>query len=173
MVISKNRIRFLFYLCTISIVTLLVFALNFMFLDAFNNQSNEQLEQLKTSILDMKKIYIKDIIDITIQNIEIEKEMAEISDEAYVTTDDGTYGKHGFVTDVLKELIDSGRWIDFVLAIGPIPMMEAVTNITREHDIKTVVSLNPIMVDGTGMCGGCRVIIDGESKFANCEKYMV
>ena len=75
MEISKNRIRFLFYLCTISIVTLLVFALNFMFLDAFNNQSNEQLEQLRTSILDMKKIYIKDIIDITIQNIEIEKEI--------------------------------------------------------------------------------------------------
>ena len=96
----------------------------------------------------------------------LEDEMKSVSDEAYVTTDDGSYGFHGFVTQKLQELIDSGKKIDFVLAIGPIPMMKAVADVTRPYDIKTVVSLNPIMVDGTGMCGGCRVIVDGTSKFA-------
>jgi len=96
----------------------------------------------------------------------LEDEMKSVSDEAYVTTDDGTYGFHGFVTQKLQGLIDQGKKIDFVLAIGPIPMMKAVADVTRSHKIKTVVSLNPIMVDGTGMCGGCRVIIDGKSKFA-------
>ena len=96
----------------------------------------------------------------------LEDEMKSVSDEAYVTTDDGSYGFHGFVTQKLQELIDQGKQIDFVLAIGPIPMMKAVADVTRSHEIKTVVSLNPIMVDGTGMCGGCRVIVDGTSKFA-------
>ncbi len=96
----------------------------------------------------------------------LEKEMNDVSDESYVTTDDGSYGFHGFVTQKLQELIDSGKKIDFVLAIGPIPMMQAVSEVTRPHGIKTVVSLNPIMVDGTGMCGGCRVTVDGEAKFA-------
>ncbi len=96
----------------------------------------------------------------------LEDEMKSVSDDAYVTTDDGSYGFHGFVTQKLQELIDSGKKIDFVLAIGPIPMMKAVADVTRPYDIKTVVSLNPIMVDGTGMCGGCRVIVDGTSKFA-------
>ncbi|TCD48815.1 sulfide/dihydroorotate dehydrogenase-like FAD/NAD-binding protein [Chlorobium sp. N1] len=96
----------------------------------------------------------------------LEREMQEVSDEAYITTDDGSYGYHGFVTQKLQELIDSGRKIDFVLAIGPIPMMKAVAEVTRPYGIKTVVSLNPIMVDGTGMCGGCRVTVDGEIKFA-------
>jgi ferredoxin--NADP+ reductase len=96
----------------------------------------------------------------------LEKEMNDTSDESYVTTDDGSYGFHGFVTQKLQELIDSGKKIDFVLAIGPIPMMQAVSEVTRPHGIKTVVSLNPIMVDGTGMCGGCRVTVDGEAKFA-------
>lgn len=96
----------------------------------------------------------------------LEDEMKSVSDEAYVTTDDGSYGFHGFVTQKLQELIDQGKQIDFVLAIGPIPMMQAVADVTRSHKIKTVVSLNPIMVDGTGMCGGCRVIVDGTSKFA-------
>jgi len=96
----------------------------------------------------------------------LENEMKAVSDEAYVTTDDGSYGYHGFVTQKLQELIDQGRKIDFVLAIGPIPMMKAVADVTEPHDIKTVVSLNPVMVDGTGMCGGCRVIVDGHSKFA-------
>lgn len=96
----------------------------------------------------------------------LEDQMKAVSDEAYVTTDDGSYGFHGFVTQKLQELIDQGKQIDFVLAIGPIPMMRAVAEVTRPHNIQTVVSLNPIMVDGTGMCGGCRVIVDGESKFA-------
>lgn len=96
----------------------------------------------------------------------LENEMNSVSDEAYITTDDGSYGFHGFVTQKLQELIDAGKKIDFVLAIGPIPMMKAVAEVTRPYNIKTVVSLNPIMVDGTGMCGGCRVIIDGKSKFA-------
>ena len=96
----------------------------------------------------------------------LESEMRAISDELYVTTDDGTYAEKGFVTDKLKALIAAGRKIDCVLAIGPIPMMRAVAEATRPHRIKTVVSLNPIMVDGTGMCGGCRVLVDGKSQFA-------
>ena len=94
----------------------------------------------------------------------LENEMKKVCDEVYVTTDDGSYGKHGFVTDQLKELIET-RKIDFVLAIGPIPMMKAVADVTREKDIPTVVSLNPIMVDGTGMCGGCRAIVDNKTVF--------
>lgn len=96
----------------------------------------------------------------------LEDEMKAVSDESYVTTDDGSYGFHGFVTQKLQELIDNGKKIDFVLAIGPIPMMKAVADVTKPFGIKTVVSLNPIMVDGTGMCGGCRVIVDGKSQFA-------
>ncbi len=94
----------------------------------------------------------------------LEDEMKQVCDEVFVTTDDGSYGKHGFVTDQLKELIES-RKIDFVLAIGPIPMMKAVADVTREKGIQTVVSLNPIMVDGTGMCGGCRVTVDNKTVF--------
>jgi len=96
----------------------------------------------------------------------LEEEMKAVSDEAYITTDDGSYGYHGFVTDMLQKLIDEGTNIDFVLAIGPIPMMKAVAEVTKPHGIKTVVSLNPIMIDGTGMCGGCRVSVGGEVKFA-------
>ncbi len=96
----------------------------------------------------------------------LESEMRAISDELHVTTDDGSYAEKGFVTDKLKALIAAGRKIDCVLAIGPIPMMRAVAETTRPHGIKTVVSLNPIMVDGTGMCGGCRVLVDGKSQFA-------
>jgi ferredoxin--NADP+ reductase len=96
----------------------------------------------------------------------LEDEMRAVSDESYITTDDGTYGHHGFVTDMLKRLIDESTKIDFVLAIGPIPMMKAVSDVTKPHGIKTVVSLNPIMIDGTGMCGGCRVAVGGEIKFA-------
>jgi len=94
----------------------------------------------------------------------LEDEMKKVCDEVFVTTDDGSYGKHGIVTDQLKELIDS-RKIDFVLAIGPIPMMKAVADVTREKGIQTVVSLNPIMVDGTGMCGGCRALVDNKTVF--------
>ncbi|MCD6290796.1 MAG: sulfide/dihydroorotate dehydrogenase-like FAD/NAD-binding protein [Anaerolineae bacterium] len=96
----------------------------------------------------------------------LEEEMAAVSDEAYITTDDGSYGFHGLVTDKLQELLDQGRRIDFVLAVGPVPMMKAVADITRPYGIKTMVSLNPIMIDGTGMCGACRVIVGGQVKFA-------
>ncbi len=95
----------------------------------------------------------------------LEDEMKEICDEVHITTDDGSYGTKGFVTQKLQELIVSGRKIDFVLAIGPIPMMKAVAETTRPYGIKTVVSLNPIMVDGTGMCGGCRATVDGKNVF--------
>lgn len=95
----------------------------------------------------------------------LEDEMKKICDELHITTDDGTYGTKGFVTQKLKELIDSGRKIDFVLAIGPIPMMKAVAETTRPYGIKTIVSLNPIMVDGTGMCGGCRASVDNKTVY--------
>jgi ferredoxin--NADP+ reductase len=94
----------------------------------------------------------------------LEDEMNEVCDEVFVTTDDGSYGKRGFVTDQLKELIEK-RKIDFVLAIGPVPMMKAVADVTRAKEIPTVVSLNPIMVDGTGMCGGCRATVDDKTVF--------
>ncbi|MCX7879425.1 MAG: sulfide/dihydroorotate dehydrogenase-like FAD/NAD-binding protein [Ignavibacteria bacterium] len=96
----------------------------------------------------------------------LEEEMKQFCDELYPTTDDGSYGYHGFVTHKLQELLDQGRKVDFVLAIGPIPMMKAVADVTRPYGIKTVVSLNPIMVDATGMCGGCRVTVDGKTFFA-------
>lgn len=95
----------------------------------------------------------------------LEDELSKVCDEVYPATDDGSYGFHGFVTQKLKALIDSGRKIDFVLAIGPIPMMKAVAETTRPYGIKTVVSLNPVMVDGTGMCGGCRATVDNKTVF--------
>jgi ferredoxin--NADP+ reductase len=96
----------------------------------------------------------------------LEDEMRAAVDELFVMTDDGSYGEHGFVTQKLQELIEGGRGIDRVLAIGPIPMMRAVAELTRPCKISTVVSLNPIMVDGTGMCGGCRVLVGGTTRFA-------
>lgn len=95
----------------------------------------------------------------------LEDEMKAVADEVYPTTDDGSYGFHGFVTQKLEELIQSGRKIDFVLAIGPIPMMAAVAKVTEPYGIHTVVSLNPVMVDGTGMCGGCRAYVDNKPVF--------
>ncbi|HSP15837.1 MAG TPA: sulfide/dihydroorotate dehydrogenase-like FAD/NAD-binding protein [Thermoanaerobaculia bacterium] len=95
----------------------------------------------------------------------LENEVREASDELFVMTDDGSYGGKGLVTDKLKELI-AAQNVDFVLAIGPVPMMRAVAETTRPKAIKTVVSLNSIMVDGTGMCGGCRVVVGDQSKFA-------
>ena len=95
----------------------------------------------------------------------LESEMQATSDELYLTTDDGSYGTRGFVTDLLGNLLNNGRKIDFVLAIGPIPMMKRVADVTRPFDIKTVVSLNPVMVDGTGMCGGCRATVDNKTVF--------
>jgi ferredoxin--NADP+ reductase len=96
----------------------------------------------------------------------LEQEMAEVSDTLLVTTDDGSYAEKGFVTDKLRQLIKFGTRIDLVLAVGPIPMMKAVAGVTRDAHIRTIVSLNPIMIDGTGMCGGCRVLIDSKSEFA-------
>ena len=96
----------------------------------------------------------------------LESEMREISDALMITTDDGSYCEKGFVTDKLRQLIESGTHLDLVLAVGPIPMMKAVSEVTRLAGIRTIVSLNPIMIDGTGMCGGCRVLVDGKSKFA-------
>jgi ferredoxin/flavodoxin---NADP+ reductase len=95
-----------------------------------------------------------------------EDEVRSASTETYILTDDGSYGEHGLVTKKLNELIESGRKPDFVLAVGPVPMMRAVARITAPLGIKTMVSLNSIMVDGTGMCGGCRVLIGNESQFA-------
>lgn len=96
----------------------------------------------------------------------LEEEFKAVSNHLYVTTDDGTYGEKGFVTDKLKSLIESGNKYDLVLAIGPVPMMKFVCKTTEPYGIKTLVSLNPIMIDGTGMCGGCRVNVGGEIKFA-------
>ncbi|MCA9077524.1 MAG: sulfide/dihydroorotate dehydrogenase-like FAD/NAD-binding protein [Planctomycetaceae bacterium] len=96
----------------------------------------------------------------------LEEQMRATSDELFVMTDDGSAGTQGFVTQKLQELLAIGEQIDRVLAIGPIPMMSAVSEVTRSRRIKTIVSLNPIMVDGTGMCGGCRVTVGGQSRFA-------
>lgn len=96
----------------------------------------------------------------------LEREMCEVSDALLITTDDGSYADKGFVTDKLRKLIENGVQIDLVLAVGPVPMMRAVAEMTREKNIRTMVSLNPIMIDGTGMCGGCRVLVDGKSQFA-------
>lgn len=96
----------------------------------------------------------------------LEDDFKAASHNLYMMTDDGSYGEHGFVTKKLEELLEAGVEYDLVVAIGPVPMMKAVVNLTKPKDIKTLVSLNPIMVDGTGMCGCCRVVIDGELKFA-------
>ncbi|GAB6182115.1 sulfide/dihydroorotate dehydrogenase-like FAD/NAD-binding protein [Desulfotomaculum defluvii] len=94
-----------------------------------------------------------------------EERMQEACSKLLVTTDDGSYVRKGFVTDVLREYIEKEGKPAMVMAIGPLPMMRAVVNLTKEYDIKTMVSLNSIMVDGTGMCGACRVTIGGETKF--------
>ncbi|MGQ9561811.1 MAG: sulfide/dihydroorotate dehydrogenase-like FAD/NAD-binding protein [Candidatus Oleimicrobiaceae bacterium] len=95
----------------------------------------------------------------------LEKEMRAVSDEVIVTTDDGSYGQKGFVTDALRTLIEQGRRLDLVIAIGPAVMMKMVSRLTAAHQIPTVASLNTIMIDGTGMCGGCRVTVGGKTKF--------
>ncbi len=96
----------------------------------------------------------------------LEDEMRATSDELIVTTDDGSYGKKGFVSDRLQELIEKGEKIDLVVAIGPAIMMKVVSDMTKKYNIKTIVSLNAIMLDATGMCGACRVEVGGETKFA-------
>jgi ferredoxin--NADP+ reductase len=95
----------------------------------------------------------------------LEDRMKSASHDLRVCTDDGSYGHHGFVTDVVKEVLENDT-IDQAVAIGPVPMMKAVCAITREYQVPTMVSLNPIMIDGTGMCGGCRVTVGNETKFA-------
>ncbi len=92
-------------------------------------------------------------------------DMKKVSDELLISTDDGSFGIHGFVTQVLQGLIDERDKIDLCVAIGPVPMMKAVVNVTRKANLQTVVSLNPIMVDGTGMCGACRVEVNGKTMF--------
>jgi ferredoxin--NADP+ reductase len=96
----------------------------------------------------------------------LEEEMRAACTNLYLTTDDGSYVRKGFVTDVLKEQIESGAGYDLVIAIGPLIMMKMIANLTRSYGIHTIVSMNSIMVDGTGMCGGCRVTVGGETKFA-------
>jgi len=95
-----------------------------------------------------------------------EDEVKQISDELIVCTDDGSYGRKGLVTEMLKQIIDRGEDLKLVVAIGPVPMMKFVSLMTKEYEIPTIVSLNPIMIDGSGMCGCCRVVVDGQTKFA-------
>ncbi len=96
----------------------------------------------------------------------LEDEFRASSSELHIMTDDGTYGERGLVTEVLENLIKAGRKYDEVIAIGPLPMMKFVSLLTKKYDIKTVVSMNPIMIDGTGMCGCCRLTVGGKTKFA-------
>ena len=96
----------------------------------------------------------------------LEEEMKACSKNLYITTDDGSNGRKGLVTDVLRERIEAGEKYDLVIAIGPLIMMKFVCLLTKEFDIKTIISMNPVMIDGTGMCGGCRVVVGGETKFA-------
>ena len=96
----------------------------------------------------------------------LESEMRNVSDELLIATDDGSYCRKGFTSDLLNEVIKRGGKIDLVVAIGPVPMMKVLCNITKSHSIKTFVSLNPIMLDATGMCGVCRVTVGGKTQFA-------
>ncbi len=96
----------------------------------------------------------------------LEKELEKSASRVFITTDDGSNGRQGFVTDMLKQLIEEGNQYDLVIAIGPLIMMKFVSQLTKEYGIKTIVSMNPVMIDGTGMCGGCRVTVGGETKFA-------
>ncbi len=95
----------------------------------------------------------------------LEDHMRAVSDELHITTDDGSYGRKGFVTDALKDVLEKED-VKLVVAIGPVPMMKFVSKLTEQYNAPTMVSLNPIMVDGTGMCGGCRVTVGGETRFA-------
>ena len=95
----------------------------------------------------------------------MEDELRELASRLIVCTDDGSYGEKGFVSDPLKRILEVGEKPDLVIAIGPLLMMKAVSGVTKPYGVHTIVSLNPIMVDGTGMCGGCRVTVGGETKF--------
>jgi NAD(P)H-flavin reductase len=94
-----------------------------------------------------------------------EEEIKNVSNELYITTDDGSKGHHGFVTDILLKLLQEKKQIDYVIAVGPAIMMKVVSNVTKPYGVKTAVSLNSLMVDGTGMCGACRVEVGGKTKF--------
>ena len=96
----------------------------------------------------------------------LEEELKAVANKLIIATDDGSNGNQGFVTDMLKKEIEAGEKFDEVIAIGPLMMMKFVCKLTKEYDIPTTVSMNPVMIDGTGMCGGCRVIVGGETKFA-------
>ena len=96
----------------------------------------------------------------------LEEEFRAVSDRFVMMTDDGSYGEKGLVTNALEKLIGEGETYDEVIAIGPLVMMKFVTQLTKQHNIKTVVSMNPIMIDGTGMCGGCRLTVGGKTRFA-------
>ena len=96
----------------------------------------------------------------------LEKEIGAVSNKLLVMTDDGSNGQKGFVTDALKAEIEAGEKFDLVIAIGPLIMMKFVCKLTKEYGIKTIISMNPIMIDGTGMCGGCRVTVGGKTQFA-------
>ncbi len=96
----------------------------------------------------------------------LEDEFRAVSDKIIITTDDGSNGNKGFVTDALKSLLDSGEKYDEVITIGPLIMMKFISKLTKQYNVKTRASMNPIMVDGTGMCGGCRLTVNGETKFA-------
>ena len=102
----------------------------------------------------------------THQHLILEEDLARLSDNLVITTDDGSQGMHGFVSDAFRQMLDRGEKVDYVLAVGPVLMMKAICDITRERNIHTVVSLNSIMVDGTGMCGACRVMVGGATRFA-------
>jgi len=111
--------------------------------------------------------YVVTILGARTENLLLlEDELRRLSDEVYISTDDGSKGFKGFTSELLKKLLEEGRRFDLVMAVGPVPMMKAVAEVTRPYGIKTIVSLNPIMVDGTGMCGACRVKVGGEIKFA-------
>jgi ferredoxin--NADP+ reductase len=96
----------------------------------------------------------------------LQEEFAAVSHRLITVTDDGSFGEKGLVTDALRRLIESGEHYDEVIAIGPLPMMKFVSLLTKEYGLKTIVSMNPIMIDGTGMCGGCRLTVGGETRFA-------
>ena len=116
------------------------------------------LKEIQNNVISIIGARTKDLII-------LEDKMRAVSNELHVCTDDGTYGHHGFVTDVLKEMLEKHD-VKLVVGIGPVPMMNFVCKITKEYNVKTLVSLNPIMIDGTGMCGCCRVLVDGKTKFA-------
>lgn len=119
----------------------------------------KKLHALGVSVTSITGFRTKDLIL-------LEKEIGEVSDKLLVMTDDGSNGHKGFVTDALKNEIEAGEKFDLVIAIGPLIMMKFVAKLTKEYGIKTIISMNPIMIDGTGMCGGCRVTVGGKTQFA-------